>query len=994
MKTLILIALSLLTACSAQKAETELTVSKSFITNGTSSGVMIIHGENLANGRAFTFPLIDGNEKKVQLELGNWRFAAIAWDGTTSPLTGSTFCAIKVVNISGKTTVDLNVDVATCESDAFKEAYSMKNLLVKSCDILRDYDKTSDSFTTITSDTYCDENNTAKADFLKSSLKYYRVYPIDTLGTTAETEITSIVSNCKLQTTSDVYSRIKLPTRKFPFLIKMYKTFEDCQDSTEKNADFRFGSGLEAGDSKFDHHYSVDSSLPTNARLFLPSSITKRGYSPFMSMIPRVLCPTGDCFQGLTLDKYYVDWKDESKYRTVFTNVTANACDPLTSSTYFNATDCKVEKGNLKVKITRNEFMCQGQGRFLGQSQSIAHVYARNNKLFMLKSTAGVTPTYNIIIYNDKGVILKDVPLPNTSQYGKIAVDSNETVYVTADLGKVHIYRIVNGQYTLSDVLTNIVANNIEVTLNGAFLIYDQGGTSVFSYNVSSKTVIDDETGLQGAPIKIQLRGGDLYVVDNNTRFWKMTVNTSTGGLGSFISPLFDDNRLRNFTIIGSKMIYFGFFSGGNDHKKIHYVNTSNGVLTVGDGYPHEYSDTDITSDDNGTLYYPLSTGELRIYKMIGSVLQPISTHTGVCEDDLTITAESGVRTKTLNLKSTAGNSVFNIVNSLYEILGYSQINNIEKARFIFESLNNNNDDDESKSGGELRKVQQMLSPNGLAGLLSEYANCSDVYNHVSSLPEKKLRKDLKLQNRFDAEELEGTLDITIPANTARIDPFICNDTAIQTSQCNDPYNLILNLAITEGNRTEKMIMKLSCGKKLGTLESYEIDGIKTNHAFTMWNTTDRTAARFEKYTYDTLEPSEFSASIYKVVKTSSDSFWARDVHYRKQANSSEGSVREMQKDSSNIFMSQYKFSPNIVYSDLSSSDILDNTTFTGVTAKECMDKSNTLLSFGGNPLSCTFTPPTQVQAPSVPGLDFSIESLITVDSTYHPIKTKFDINP
>ena len=113
--------LSMLTAlvsCSGGKPTASLEISKSFaMTTPYFAGGLIVTGKNPTLNKSFTIALTTTTTVNVQLDPGQWFFAAVAWDGGASnkKFGGEVYCAWAEADLqNSSTTVNLTVTKEKC----------------------------------------------------------------------------------------------------------------------------------------------------------------------------------------------------------------------------------------------------------------------------------------------------------------------------------------------------------------------------------------------------------------------------------------------------------------------------------------------------------------------------------------------------------------------------------------------------------------------------------------------------------------------------------------------------------------------------------------------------------------------------------------------------------------------------------------------------------------------------------------------------------------
>lgn len=356
-----------LTGCGGGQSNAKLEVSRSFaMANPTFAGGLLIHGTS-STGKNFTLALDTDLERTIKLDNGSWSFFAIGWDGGVygKKLVGNRQCGMINKEISGNTVIELSMNAANCSDDIFQKNVKLHEFKAVTCGTFNSYNSSNNTYSPITESTPDNFCHSLPIQF-KSQLSHYKVVAMEMIAGVPKR---SFESGCFGAAAHEGFpSEILgfLPTTKFPFLIQAYASGPECQNTLASYTGFSFLNGLESGSpDSFDHLLLRSGSSPTQSRLILPSSITRRGKSLFMNSIPQFLCDNSglsDCFSAPSDSVHVmVDWNsnDFNGRKLLKKHTSMNSCpSSMSSGNKFSIANCYNEEGNLYGAVVRNGSAC------------------------------------------------------------------------------------------------------------------------------------------------------------------------------------------------------------------------------------------------------------------------------------------------------------------------------------------------------------------------------------------------------------------------------------------------------------------------------------------------------------------------------------------------------------------------------------------------------------------------------------------------------------
>lgn len=888
--------LAMLGGCSGGQTSAQLEISTSSITTGASfTGGFMVIGES-TTGKKFSVAFHGTNQTKIKLDSGIWKFAAVGWDGagTGVPFEGTPYCGgLSDFNLSEQnSTINLDITAANCSSPLLA-SIQMKPLLgVYGCNIFYSYNGLTDEFTPLEKEhniSFCMQSQ-MPADYVT---KFTR-FRITALAITSPTDIKpAFTSECKLVTTTGM----PLPAGKFPFTISLYKTDEDCTNKRAAQT-YNFFNGLSEGDASFDSLYS-----PGTETLLLATSNTKRGKSPFMTEIPRILCGTypnlTDCMAEPTPAAHInVNFQSGNHFneqvllKNITPSITTCPATILSQSKYFETDACEIDERNVFIRPYRNEFMCQNSLQstsFFEPTFTIKDIHKKGNLVYFLQYD-GVNS--RVSAYTDKGKFLYQMTLGSlTGGYAsKIAANADGSKVVLANSTKIFFYSVNNGFLT-EDGSATISVQDIEMNALGSH-IYTLIGGEVQARSISVIPTVLSSITLTNPITDLKFHNNKLYLLENSP-LNPDYIHSATASAGTLGTPLLVTANASNFEFFEVNDKKLVVFSTGTYFVRDLQTNIeSNSISHSGSGISGPIGVTFIKDK-----ILIASGSKIRMLDMEGSA--NVAQYSGSCSETLTV-SHGGVA-KTLTIQSIEDQPLSGLFQDTLEILGRRFFNDLDKPFYYFQSLAHN---DDRTTGGELRRIQEMLGPQALGGFFPEYATCSDV---VAAAP---FIKNLVYRDETTGENMTFTLKVN--KSTEVIGNFNCSATVGSCPSTGNTYDLRIDFEKTSGD-LEKMRIKLKCGKELGSFESFETEPGRTSRELYLYYTETDASSRFEKYSYDI--ENETRAEVMKVYKPTDDIVKARKVHVSVNVgNNKHASVLELNRNEAYIFENRINISKDIPY--------------------------------------------------------------------------------
>jgi hypothetical protein len=294
------------------------------------------------------------------------------------------------------------------------------------------------------------------------------------------------------------------------------------------------------------------------------------------------------------------------------------------------------------------------------------------------------------------------------------------------------------------------------------------------------------------------------------------------------------------------------------------------------------------------------ATANLKVFNSSYGSIHNIS---GVCAESGTITI--GSKSRPLHIKAKSDESVYRMWESGFEFLGRRNVvEATDSIRYYFRQLSPHGD--EVSNGGYLRRPQQMLSPQGISGLFSDFASCGDLATAVAAAGANGIVRSQTIFNALTGQF--QTYGVTAKQNITALDTYLCEDDPSSPVTCNtstDKFSLELSFGAMNSSYIDQSVLKISCSRKLGTMESLEFQGGELRRELLKWNTGDTMASRYEVYSLED-QSNEDRASIVKFQKVTDDSsFVARQISAMQRSGEVEANIKEYQRSSA---QSQFNF--------------------------------------------------------------------------------------
>jgi hypothetical protein len=886
-----------LTSCGNKSANVNLEVTSSFMTPAGFTGGLIAYGES-QSGEKFSASANAGQKISVNLNNGIWSIYVIGWEGSNLKFRGTKSCGASTLNLgSADTNLNLQVSTANCSNAAFKADTEIRALLTTSCGAFYNYDSQNDTFSNLTAAESDNGFCSNLPEHNKSSFTHYRLRAPIIEGNNMKP---GIFTECIPTEVPANATRLDVPTKKFPFFVNMYRTLKDCQNIVNPRfASFYFPNGIDSGNKdSFDQHF-ISTQTAGNARLALPSTFTRRGYSPFINMQPRILCGSSDCFKEPSLPSISApagtsqkaqfsvrwqsdyNWKDSNDNNSHLilkgfagTQISSNTCNQqtlnfLNQNKNFAVRNCSIENGDLRGQFIRNELVCKKGGDLSG----VIDLYERDGRIYLVQKENSPNK-FKILVYSVKGEILDEIRLEN----GK-SLNTNNTynylykgITVTPDksvFALFHRYQGANGTENSRQLFKfKIVGTKYEET----------SSTNWNSANLDSLDKIESKTDSN-----FLLGYGDTLkaMVISNTNSLNLTEPAGQKNVGSTYQIkkiLFKNN---NFYVLSTSIsqtnqsqIHSSSISGtsigststvhtsGDLYQSFHFgkIGDIEKIIFSGDTWTKVYTAGDLstpTHTANPQYYAPKESiliGNF-IYQSVGSTSRTFKTFEIGVSSTLTATSDAGSCEAHLDSSLFITGTDYKL-NLLTKESGTTQIIFEEAFRHIgrrdlsatyaeslftfFESLNRDSGgEDKSSVSGRLGQAQSLLGPDGVGGVLGSLYPETTCSNISTNLAATSVTKSITL---FDfIEGKSQTFNFTVSGVTAGDEGLIFGET--QTGD----YDLVIEVNSTNFGETEKLKMKVICADKRGTLETKHSSTDSEDRSLFLWNTAGNTG-KYEFY--------------------------------------------------------------------------------------------------------------------------------------------------
>lgn len=865
-----LLTLLAVASCGENKTTAKLEISTSYTMAAPEyNGGFIVVGEN-SNGKKFSLALDKTNQTKIQLEAGTWKFAAFGWDGDM-PFGGSAKCGLVTdFNLSGQnSTIKIDLSSYYCVPSFFQFSSDLK---LRGCDILYTYNKNTDTFSPLSPEhniSFCNSAN-MPANYV-SGFKYFRISALN--GTNASDLTRSLTSACH---TLNMTSGLNLPASKVPFIIDLYKTEDDCNASRAAQT-YTFPEGLSAGNPNEDSLFS-----PLNKVLVLATAPTKKGKSPFMAEIPRILCGSPgsfiDCMEepnpsaDIKVNFYGNHWDEKTILRNI--NPTITTCSPSTvlSSTYFTTDKCKVRERSVKINPLRNEFNCQdleSASNFL-PNQTIQDVQLKGDKIYILSND--ILNQKFLHVYSPTGKKLYEGGPFTTSANRVTATESGDHIILSND-SQLFFITQSNGYLTPDGTTTVSDLSDLEYSATENYLFMLMNGDISIRHRSSIGTpmnTIDRPNDI----VEMKFRNNLLYFMEQESpttlKIYKVSVDTVSLGapehiytINTYSTPtkIFLEVTDHLVAVVADQNYYLKYFMDGTELGPLMY--SSNLTITTPVGF---------TIANNQVLF--TDGNKLRTANLGEN--SNITQTSGECAE--TVTVQVGDTTEERIFKTKSNNTLDDLFRHSLMFAGRRFFTNLERPFYYFEDLSHN---DQKETGGILNEVQHMLGPQALGGFFSEYATCNDLKN---AAPISKLAV-----YRDETSGESKAFNVSVTPSSEPINRLICSPTSVE-DVCMATYDLQIVFEHIGLGESEKKKIKLKCGEKLGTYETYDNEGAWSGRSVIAYNTSLSESAKYEQYEIET-EDSWMRATVSKFYRQSTDKAFGREVTVEYDPNSNWKSV-------------------------------------------------------------------------------------------------------
>lgn len=268
-----------LVACQENKTSATLEVAKSFVINSSGfGGGLIISGHNLSTGQRFSRALTAGVSFSTELPNGNWKFYAMGWPNAY--MSGTPKCGHTQAELNGvPTKVGLSVTDGGCSDPVFSYGTTFS---IRSCGAF--YSWTGSAYARVpedtTSPTFC---NSLSDDLQGRNYLSTRIVAVN--STLGSADGADVFSACNPNT-----GPMNLPRTNVPLVLELYDA-ASCGGKVINR--FYFPAGIANGSGAFDSFFMTNS----GDYFVLPNNKLRRGYSPFMDILPKIACLSGECLE-------------------------------------------------------------------------------------------------------------------------------------------------------------------------------------------------------------------------------------------------------------------------------------------------------------------------------------------------------------------------------------------------------------------------------------------------------------------------------------------------------------------------------------------------------------------------------------------------------------------------------------------------------------------------------------------------------------------------
>ena len=881
---ILLFGLLFLASCEGEPKLSSISQITTTITTNTNfpGGVIIVGTRTDAPG-SVSFASPDGSNISFAMERGDWTFYGVGYSGNASneKLTGATSCGMASASFRGGKSSSVNLSFSTdgC-SGALSRALQFKVIKPLGCRGFYSYNASLDTFTLGTSytGTVCDsvpyEQGGASNNVLGYKNFYYKVFAVNS---TNGKSIPVFGSSCML-----VQDGRNLPSATMPFVVRLYRSQSYCQNNIVPHSEFNFGKGIASGnpsefDSTFQYWYT-QSGVEYHA-LVLPESINKRYRSPFMEMIPRILCGTEtaktDCVPTTNMNSYPlpVPWTGKRAKQLILTDANTTSCDGLTTdSTFFTVSDCEIRNKYVYASIKKNELACNS-GEYESFSVKVRDMYARGRLIYLLLERNG-------IVYFQRfwdGVLYNEVQVDSTDTTWKsIAADEAGNVYIISPSWGLKKFSLA------SNLVFNTATTNYTNVKGDHFEISADGNIGYFAVGNQVKAV--DPNGLLGSPLnfgagdevnQLHLKDGFLYVgVKSGTNYfiYRNTLN-SDYSMPNAVTNVAGGGSVKYFSIDGNKA--YMFYSG----VIYDYHIKSDGMWQF--DFPSSYTNfagsDRVLVKDSISYQYVYDSSSIQVWRFRNGTWTSTGEIDSDCVDnDVTISLGTASAKFNFDSKFAVDNRSAN--SRLFETaLTNFGIRSVYPEDFYTTAIPSFSDDQQNtRIGGHLSRAQRLLGTHGVGGLLSsEFTTCENVRD-IAGLSAIGFTRNFGVNDSY-----LGYRSFQVKAEKINepLSPPICdNSSQAMVSNCSAAYDL--KLTVTHSGTIldkESYVLRLKCGQKIGELNYLLRTSTEEKKEYVLWNTMVLNAARAEHYLQHK-KGNDFIGSVTSLKKTGLDTARARTI--------------------------------------------------------------------------------------------------------------------
>ncbi len=919
MKVFLLFSYLLLAAslfgCGAKQSNLNLKVTGAFALSAAGyTGGLIAYGEG-PGGAKFSISSSSSSEVSTALANGTWKVYIVGWeDASAAKFRGTSYCGGTTVNLtSSDTNVSIPISEANCSNGSIPEI-DFNQIYTHSCGAFYKYNDVTDTFLPLTSAVVDDSFCTTLPGGLRTTHPYFKVASLNFDGSKYSRGFSSA---CIPTGTSDY---LNLPSGKIPLEFMTFNSLADCNDTAtpQRASKFEFRDGLSEGNRDlFDH--SLITRNTTGRRLVLPSSRTKRGTSPLIGLMPRILCGTNDsnkaeCFKSPILPTFSVNtvevdvpWHGDSTtdlkvVKSGFlptSTTTPGICETditnfLSSSPLFNLKACEVRNGNLKARFTRHELLCRKADEYT----NVINLYEKNNRTYIVRNIDA--NTIGINVYNVSGSFLGQSIINDAGilDYKSMAARNNGDLVIIAEDGGPHtrLYHIPlvsddgnyiyysPSTYTSSQVETNLVGINKIIITDNDLIVATKFPDVIQVFPFGDYTSTPTQFTVPGDEIiKLVYSNGAVYALTNTSTPMSNIYQLNLSGSGH--TSIYTEGTLLDSFAINNDVLVLGPVSGGNMNilPLSNLAATPTGVSTIG-------VDSMIIS---GNYLYYLDGGGFKVQKIFGASFMTINDSTlGRCEAQLSGTI-AGIP-QTLNLQSDSAQNLRMAFDMAYSAIGRKDAP--PQAFYYFQSLASHDDMKSGRTLGHMEDAAENFTPDSIGGIMGNLfrdKNCLDIKNEITINGTKSgmflLTDSIEQQSRL--------YNYSVSTSNVLQESFVADSSPIA-------YDLYVSVSFTNALETEKKLLKFSCTSKLGSYEDFEIEGSEEKRRLMLWNTNSILSSRYELY--ESFEEGTYADyRIAKLKKTNANELNFRRLELSKQSVNRWGSQTTLDMVGGNIFTSQ-----------------------------------------------------------------------------------------